>query len=74
MKTANQLSDLPSLLSVPESAKLLKVSRVTAHGWVVSGRLRSVKIGGRYLVFRDGVESLRAARRREFADRARALA
>jgi excisionase family DNA binding protein len=41
-------SDIIPQIGIPEAAKLLGVSWNTANGWVHSGRLHAVKVGGRY--------------------------
>jgi excisionase family DNA binding protein len=41
---------LPKLLTVPETAAALRVSRSTVYELLQSGRLRGVKIGRRRLV------------------------
>ena len=45
----------PMLVSVEEAAGLLRIGRTTAYELVMSGKLRSVKVGRRRLVIREGI-------------------
>ena len=45
----------PMLVTVEEAAMLLRIGRTTAYELVMSGKLKSVKVGRRRLVVRDGV-------------------
>jgi excisionase family DNA binding protein len=46
------------LLKVKEVCALLSVSRLTLYQWMHSGRLPSVKVGGRRFFHREQVQSL----------------
>lgn len=46
----------PPLVSAEEAARLLGVSRTMVFGLIRGGALRSLKIGGRRLVVRDGID------------------
>jgi len=43
------------LVTVEEAAEMLRIGRTTAYELVMSGKLKSVKVGRRRLVVRDGV-------------------
>lgn len=45
----------PMLVTVEEAAMLLRIGRTTAYELVMSGKLKSVKVGRRRLVVRDGM-------------------
>ena len=45
----------PMLVTVEEAAMLLRIGRTTAYELVMSGKLKSVKVGRRRLVVRDGI-------------------
>jgi excisionase family DNA binding protein len=45
----------PMLVTVEEAAMLLIIGRTTAYELVMSGKLKSVKVGRRRLVVRDGI-------------------
>jgi excisionase family DNA binding protein len=45
----------PMLVTVEEAAVLLRIGRTTAYELVMSGKLKSVKVGRRRLVVRDGI-------------------
>ena len=45
----------PMLVTVEEAAEMLRIGRTTAYELVMSGKLKSVKVGRRRLVVRDGV-------------------
>jgi|GEM_PF-681381 len=45
----------PILVTVEESAVLLRIGRTMAYELVMSGKLKSVKVGRRRLVVRDGI-------------------
>ena len=45
----------PVLVTVEEAAVLLRIGRTTAYELVMSGKLKSVKVGRRRLVVRDGI-------------------
>lgn len=44
------------LVTVLQAARLLGKSRDTIYRWLTEGRLEGRKVGGRWLVYRDGVE------------------
>ena len=44
------------LVSVEETATLLRIGRTTAYELVMCGRIQSVKVGRRRLVLREGIE------------------
>jgi excisionase family DNA binding protein len=45
----------PMLVTVEEAAVLLCIGRTTAYELVMSGNLKSVKVGRRRLVVREGI-------------------
>lgn len=49
--------DLANLVTVTEAAKLRGVSRQAIHALIERGRLRSVEMFGRVLLYRNEVES-----------------
>lgn len=49
------------VLSMPQAARELGVSRYTAYVWAVSGRLPAREIAGRYVVRRVDLDEFRAA-------------
>lgn len=53
-KTQDELSDL---ITVSEAAKIRGVSRQAIHGLIERGRLRSVNMFGRVLLYRSEVEA-----------------
>ena len=50
-------TQLPNI-TLPEAAKILKVSWKTVNRWVKSGQLPAVKIGGRYRTTEEWIQSL----------------
>lgn len=48
--------EMPRLLSVPETCRLLGVGRSSLYGMMASGKVHSVKIGRRRLVPREAVD------------------
>lgn len=48
------------LVSAPEAAAILGVSRTTAWSYMIRGRLRSREVAGRFVALRSDVEQLRA--------------
>ena len=51
--------NIESQLSIPEVAKLLKVSTVTVHNWRIRGHLKAVRLpNGRYRVLESEVSRL----------------
>jgi len=52
------------LLTIPQAAKIIGVSRITAWDWVQTGRLPSMRIGGRALVTKQTAEAMK--RKRDF--------
>jgi excisionase family DNA binding protein len=44
-------------VSVRDAARLIGVHRVTVTGWVATGVLESVRIGGRRLILRSSVDA-----------------
>ena len=55
--------EIPHLLSIPEAAGILDVSRNMVYKYIKRGRLNPVLVGGRQHLLRQEVEGLRAARR-----------
>jgi len=54
-----------SLMTVPEAAKFLRLSKHTIHNWLSQGRLHRVKLGGRTFLDRGEVmEFLQKAMRK----------
>ena len=53
MNTYRNLSDLPLMLSVPEVAKVLGISRAGAYELVRSDSFPKIRIGNRIVVPRD---------------------
>lgn len=53
---------LAEFLSIAEACHVLGKPYVTTYGWVVSGKLRAVRVGRTYLVDPVSVEALRAER------------
>jgi len=49
------------LISVKDAAQRLGVSPITAHRWAKSGRIPSVKLGGRRLVPEAAIERIVAS-------------
>ena len=49
----NSLSDLPIMLTIEETAKLLRVSKNTVYNLCKSGEIPYTKKGRRILIFRD---------------------
>lgn len=47
-----------NLLTVPEAAKLLRVSEHTIYLWLRSGKLKSVRPGRKWLIPEDAVREL----------------
>jgi excisionase family DNA binding protein len=45
----------PMLVTVEEAAMLMRIGRTTAYELVMSGKLKSVKVGRRRLVVSDGI-------------------
>lgn len=50
------LAEKPLLLTVPEAARLLGISRNLAHDLVAQGRLPHIRLGRRILIPRFGLE------------------
>ena len=48
---------MPELLSVKEVARLLRLHELTVRRHIRSGRLRAVKVGGRYRVEQEDLDS-----------------
>jgi excisionase family DNA binding protein len=46
------------LLTVKETAEMLKLSPLTVRRYITAGRLKAVRIGGRVRVSREAVESI----------------
>lgn len=49
----NDMFDLPLLLTIRETAKLLRCAESTARRRIGKGEIESIKSGGRVLVYRD---------------------
>jgi excisionase family DNA binding protein len=47
----------PSLLSVAETARILRISRATAYRLVSTGELPAVRVGGQYRVDQDALNA-----------------
>jgi excisionase family DNA binding protein len=66
MKTV-QIGDdqiqLTVCMSLAEAAQLLGTTYQTAHRWVLTGRLRGLKVAGRWVADGDDVARLAAERR-----------
>jgi excisionase family DNA binding protein len=45
----SRLDDLPAFLTIPEAARLLRMSRSSAYEAVIAGRIPAVKFGERTL-------------------------
>ena len=43
--------------SVPDAADRLGISEPTVVRWIAAGRLRGQKVGGRYIVYQDGIST-----------------
>lgn len=56
-KEENQAPEMADLITVTEAAKLRGVSRAAIHELVQRGRLRSIKMFGRVLLYQSEVES-----------------
>jgi excisionase family DNA binding protein len=56
-KSGNNQDELGELITVSEAAKVRNVSRQAIHALIERGRLRSVSMFGRVLLYRDEVES-----------------
>ena len=56
MTTMTTTTAEPLLLTVPESAKLLNISRVTVFKLLRSGRLASLKIGAKRMIPRQELD------------------
>lgn len=56
-KSGNNQNDLSELMTVSEAAKARSVSRQAIHALIERGRLRSVSMFGRVLLYRNEVEA-----------------
>ncbi|RLC34413.1 hypothetical protein DRH14_03070 [Candidatus Shapirobacteria bacterium] len=50
------------LITIPEAARLLSITRQTIHRWINEGKLARLKIKGNAYLFREAVEKLRRER------------
>ena len=50
------------LLSIPEAAKLIGISRISAWEWTKNGKMTTIILGGRALVPRSVAEELKRKR------------
>jgi excisionase family DNA binding protein len=57
-ETADPLAGLPLLLAVPETARLLGISRAAAYRLTASGELPSRRLGGRVYVITTALRAL----------------
>ena len=55
MNEYNNDSMLPMMMTVPELAEFLRVSKNTAYGFVSSGAIPSVKVGRQIRICRNDV-------------------
>ena len=60
MQTRIQISLDRRALRPKEAARIYGIGRVTLYGWMKSGRLASVKLGGARLIPVDALEALLA--------------
>ena len=58
MQPKSQTNIVPRALRPKDAAKAYGVGRVTLYGWMKSGRLASVKLGGARLIPVDALEAL----------------
>jgi excisionase family DNA binding protein len=56
-KSVQESNDMTDLISQAEAARLRGVTRAAIQDLVRRGRIRSVNVGGRSLVYRSEVES-----------------
>jgi excisionase family DNA binding protein len=56
-KSVNNQNDLSELMTVAEAAKVRNVSRQAIHALIERGRLRSVRMFDRVLLYRSEVEA-----------------
>jgi excisionase family DNA binding protein len=54
------LEHLPSVLTVEQAARELRIGKNRAYEWAKSGRLPSIRSGRRFLIPRLGVEKMLA--------------
>ncbi len=54
------LEGLPTVLTIPETAKILRIGRNSAYEAARRGQIPTIKIGGRVLVPRKALERLLA--------------
>lgn len=62
MLDAPVIAPQDELLSVPQLAKAINVSRYTAHVYVLSGKIRGREAAGRLIVRRQDVEEFKRNR------------
>lgn len=55
---SNVATDLPALLSVPQAAALLGLSRASAYRYAAAGELPTQRLGGRVYVITAAIRSL----------------
>jgi excisionase family DNA binding protein len=58
MNACNTFDELPDVLTVPEVAKVLRISRNRAYEAVRTGAIPSVRLGRRVLVLKSEVRAL----------------
>jgi excisionase family DNA binding protein len=56
-KSEQELNDMADLISQAEAARLRGVTRAAIQDLVRRGRIRSVNVGGRALVYRSEIDS-----------------
>jgi excisionase family DNA binding protein len=56
--TINVASDRYPDLTLPEAMKILHIHRSTANRWIKIGKLPAQKVGVRYRIFKEDVDSL----------------
>jgi excisionase family DNA binding protein len=58
MNACNTFDELPDVLTVPEVARVLRISRNRAYEAVRTGAIPSVRLGRRVLVLKSEVRAL----------------